>query len=153
MVEAWVEELNQWVLVDPTNDTMFVVDGQYASLLQLRRALLAGKLHTIRFERNGSNLKPSPDIQYFTQISKHAFVFADEHLFNDPPLTKASVWSLRVLHYVDEHAEAYPELAKKVSLVCGAVLGACSFLLLGASMILGAVVKPRCPEPSIRYPA
>ena len=31
MVEAWVDDLNKWILVDPTADTMFLVDDRYAS--------------------------------------------------------------------------------------------------------------------------
>ena len=115
MVEAWIEPLNKWVLVDPTCDTMFLVDGQYASLLELRKALLQGKLESIEFERNGSELEPAPSMQYLAQISRHAFVVTNECLFTDPPLTKADVWRFRVLHYVDEYAEPYPNVRRAMT--------------------------------------
>ena len=115
MVEAWIEPLNKWILVDPTCDTMFLVDGQYASLLELRKALLEGKLESIAFERNGSNLEPSPSMEYLAQIPRHAFVVTNECLFTDPPLTKADVWRFRVLHYVDEYAEPYPSVRRAMT--------------------------------------
>jgi transglutaminase-like putative cysteine protease len=55
MVEAWVDELNKWVLVDATTDTTFRVNENYASLLEVRQALVTGALNSIRFQRNGSN--------------------------------------------------------------------------------------------------
>ena len=112
MVEAWIESLNKWVLVDPTCDTMFRLDGQYASLLELRQALLEGRLESIEFDRNGSELQPAPSMEYLAQIPRHAFVVTNERLFTDPPLTKADVWRFRVLHYVDEHAEPYPNVRR-----------------------------------------
>ena len=115
MVEAWIEPLNKWVLVDPTCDTMFRLGGQYASLLELRKALLEGKLESIEFERNGSELEPAPSMEYLAQIPRHAFVVTNECLFTDPPLTKADVWRFRVLHYVDEHAEPYPNVRRAMT--------------------------------------
>ena len=117
MVEAWVDDLNKWILVDPTADTMFLIDGRYASLLELRKALLSGSLDRIRFERNGSILEPAPNMKYFTEISRHAFVFTNECFFTDPPRTKASLWRTRVIHYVDEHATPYPESTRTTLLV------------------------------------
>ena len=141
MVEAWIEELNKWVLVDATADTMFIVDGEYASLLELRRALLARKLDSIRFERNGSWLEPAPRMEYLTQITRHAFVFANECLFTDPPLTKASLWRFRVLHYVDQHAGPYP-VVNKIAAMCGTfALAALSLFFLSASVVL-LMLKP-----------
>ena len=100
MVEAWVDELNKWILVDATTDTMFLVDGRYASLLELRRALLTGDSKRIRFERNGSDLEPRPQLAYLRQISRHAFFLVNETLFTQPPLTKRDLWDFRVLHFV-----------------------------------------------------
>jgi hypothetical protein len=134
MVEAWVEELKRWVLADPTHDTMFLVDGRYASLLELRRALLAGRFDRIQFERNGSDLEPGPRMHYFAQIAKHVFVLRNERFFTDPPLTKASVWRFRVLHFVDECADPYPALAKRMLVVGAAVFAGCSILLLAAAV-------------------
>lgn len=136
MVEAWVHELDKWVLVDPTRDTMFLVNGRYASLLELRRALAEGKQGTIRFERNGSTLHPEPSIDYFTRTSRHAFVYATERLFRDPPLTKVDVWRFRVLHYVDDFAEPYPEIAKKATIAGAIVFGGCGTVLLSAAAVL-----------------
>ena len=115
MVEAWIEPLSKWVLVDPTGDTLFLVDGRYASLLELRTALLEGQLERIAFERNGSVLEPAPRIEYFEQIPRHAFVVTNERLFTDPPLTKTDVSRFRVLHYVDEHAEPYPNVRRAMN--------------------------------------
>jgi hypothetical protein len=111
MVEAWLESLHKWVLVDPCFDTMFRVGGEYASLIEFRAALLAGYTGTILFDRHGSDLKPSPTLDYFRAIANHAFFFTDECLFTDPPRTKQSVSNLKVLHYVDRFAQAYPNRA------------------------------------------
>ena len=115
MVEAWIQSLNKWVLVDPTCDTLFLIDGQYASLLELRNALLQGKLASVEFERNGSELEPAPSMDYLTQIPRHAFVVTNECLFTDPPLTRADVRRFRVLHYVDEYAAPYPNVCRVVT--------------------------------------
>jgi hypothetical protein len=115
MVEAWIEPLNKWVLVDPTCDTLFLLDGEYASLLELRQALLDGRVESIEFERNGSELEPAPSRAYLAQIPRHAFVVTNERLFTQPPLTKADVSRFRVLHYVDEHAEPYPNLRRAMN--------------------------------------
>jgi hypothetical protein len=115
MVEAWIDSLNKWVLVDPTCDTLFLLDGEYASLLELRQALLDGRLERIEFARNGSELEPAPSRQYLAQIPRHAFVVTNECLFTDPPLTKADVSRFRVLHYVDAHAEPYPNMRRAMN--------------------------------------
>lgn len=115
MVEAWIESMNKWVVVDPTCDTLFLLDGEYASLLELRQALLEGRLESIEFERNGSELEPAPSREYLAQIPRHAFVVTNECLFTDPPLTKADVSRFRVLHYVDEHAEPYPNVRRAMN--------------------------------------
>jgi len=136
MVEAWVDDLNKWILVDPTADTMFLVDGRYASLLELRKALLSGSLDRIRFERNGSILEPAPNMKYFTEISRHAFVSTNECFFTDPPRTKASLWRTRVIHYVDEHATPYPESARTTLLVGVAAFVACGSLFFCVAFVL-----------------
>jgi len=128
MVEAWVEDLNKWILVDPTADTMFLVDGRYASLLELRKALLSGSLDRIRFERNGSILEPPPKMEYFTQISRHAFFFTSECFFTDPPRTKASMWRTRMIHYVDQDAAPYPKSVRSALLM--GVVAFCAWGLL-----------------------
>jgi Transglutaminase-like superfamily len=141
MVEAWVDELGKWILVDPTNDTMFLVDGHYASLLELRKALLSGELQRISFERNGSSLEPTPKLQYFSEISRHAFVFRNECYFTDPPLGKGSLWRLQILHYVDEYAPPYPESTKKALLASAATLTACSVILFCAGIALATPLR------------
>lgn len=149
MVEAWVDDLNKWILVDPTADTMFLVDGRYASLLELRKALLSGSLDRIRFERNGSILEPAPNMKYFTEISRHAFVFTNECFFTEPPRTKASLWQTRVIHYVDEHATPYPESARKALLVGVAAFVACGSLFFCVAFILAVRLhcqRLRCPD-------
>lgn len=146
MVEAWVDELGKWILVDPTSDTMFLVDDRYVSLLELRRALLSNNLDRIRFERNGSSLDPPPDLHYFTKIARHAFVYKNQTLFADPPLGKASMWKIRVLHYVDEYAAPYPEATKKALLVAAATLLACSMLLFCAGIALAFALGDSRPS-------
>jgi hypothetical protein len=111
MVEAWVESLHKWVLVDPCFDTMFRLAGEYASLIEFRAALLAGHTGAILFDRHGSDLKPSPGLDYFMAIANHAFYLKDECLFTDPPRSKQSVNNLKVLHYVDPFAQPYPNRA------------------------------------------
>ena len=136
MVEAWVDDLNKWIVVDPTGDTMFLVDGHYASLLELREALLSGSRDRIRFERNGSILEPIPTIKFYTKISKHAFVFTNECFFTDPPRTKASVWRTQVIHYVDELATPYPESGRRTLLVGVAAFVACGSLFISVAILL-----------------
>jgi hypothetical protein len=140
MVEAWVDDLNKWILVDPTADTMFLVDGRYASLLEFREALLSDSLNRIRFERNESILDPAPSMKYFSEICRHAFVFTNESFFTDPPRTKASLWRTQVIHYVDEHAPSYPESARIGLLLGVATFGACGSLFFCVAFVLA--VRP-----------
>jgi hypothetical protein len=136
MVEAWDDDWKKWILVDPTADTMFLVDGRYASLLELREALLSGSLDRIRFERNGSILEPAPNMKYFTKISRHAFFFPNECFFTDPPRTKASVWRTRMIHYVDEHNTPYPVSARSALLVGVVAFVACGLLFFCVAFVL-----------------
>jgi transglutaminase-like putative cysteine protease len=136
MVEAWVDDLNKWILVDPTADTMFLVDGRYASLLEFRKALLTGRVDRIRFERNGSTLEPAPSMKYFTEISRHAFVVTNEYFFTDPPRTKASLWRTPVIHYVDDHAPPYPESTRRTFLVGVAAFVGCGSLFFSVAFVL-----------------
>ena len=140
MVEAWVGDFNKWILVDPTSDTMFLVDGRYASLLELRQALLMGRLNRIRFERNGSILDPAPNMKYFTEISRHAFFFPNEYFFTDPPRTKASMWGTRMIHYVDEQATPYPESGRRMLLVGIAAFVASGLLFFCVALIVAVRV-------------
>ena len=152
MVEAWVDDLNKWILVDPTTDTMFLVDGQHASLLELREALLSGRLDRIRFERNGSILEPAPSMKYCTRISRHAFFFMNECFFTDPPRTKASVWRTRVIHYVDEHATPYPEFARRMLLVGVVAFLACASLFFCVAIVFAARLTLRKrSRPDLKY--
>jgi len=81
-VEVWLEELEQWVLLDPTHDTLVLVDGKVASAIQLHEAIVDGDLTRIAFERNGAALEPHPKAEFYACYCRHLFVAMSNAVFD-----------------------------------------------------------------------
>jgi hypothetical protein len=124
LTEAWIPELQKWVLVDPTTSTLFLVDGHYASLIELRSALLNGQTRRVTFDRSGSNRVPAPTVTYYTSVARHIFVSGTNPAFLARPFWAfKQVSGASFYHLADTVAPPYPQIEKD--------------LLLGATFITG----------------
>lgn len=60
-VEAWNDELNRWILLDPLNAALYERDGVPLSAVEIHDALIGGRIDTIRVRRlRGSSPGPRP---------------------------------------------------------------------------------------------
>lgn len=116
-VEVWLEELGQWVLLDPTYDTVILVDGKVASAIELHEAIVVGDLSRISFERNGGTLAPHPRAEFYQRYCRHLFVALSNAVFDGHAVRIAGRNRIRFLHYSRE-AE-YPEFRKRLLLGAG----------------------------------
>jgi hypothetical protein len=123
MVEVWVEALDKWVLVDATLDTMFVVDGRFASLPELRAALLRGEHARIRFERNGSTRLPQPRVETYAVMARHAWFGNTNAVFDGYRVVPVGLRRMQFVHLVDAAADPYPE-GRKNALLCAMLVSA-----------------------------
>ncbi len=58
--EVWIPEFGKWVFLDPMNDAYLLLDGQAASLLEVREMLLTGQQERLEAVL-GPNAHTSPD--------------------------------------------------------------------------------------------
>jgi hypothetical protein len=116
MVEVWLHALNKWVLVDPTLDTMFLIDGQYASLVELRSALLRGARGRIHFERHGSTRLPEPLIEVYAAMARHVWFSNTNAVFDGYRVALFGPRRITFVHIVDDFAQPYPEGRKNLLL-------------------------------------
>ena len=116
-VEVWIEELTQWVLLDPTYDTVVLVDGKVASALELQEAVVREQLDRITFERNGATLEPHPSPATYGRCCRHLFVAMSNAIFDGYSIRIAGPRRIRFLHY--SRGSAYPILRKQLLLGVG----------------------------------
>lgn len=116
-VEVWLEELGQWVLLDPTCDTVILVDGKVASAIELHEAIMTGDLTRISFERNGGALAPHPRAEFYQRYCRHLFVAMSNAVFDGHALRIVGRNRIRFLHYSRE--VEYPEFRKQLLLGAG----------------------------------
>lgn len=121
-VEVWIEELHQWVFLDPTFDTLVLIAGKPASALELQLALSQKRLHEISFERDGSSLKPYPSVQAYNRYCVHLFFRLSNAVFDN--LSAGILRSgVHFLHY--NGGSAYPVRGKYLMIgiaACGLIL-------------------------------
>jgi hypothetical protein len=122
-VEVWLDELGQWVLLDPTCDTVILVDGKLASAIDLHEAIAAGNLTRISFERNGGSLAPHPRTESYQRSCRHLFVAMSNAVFDGHAVRLVGRNRIRFLHYSRE--SKYPGFRKQLLLGAG-----CSSLFL-----------------------
>jgi hypothetical protein len=136
-VEVWLEELGQWVLLDPTHDTLVLIDGRVASAIQLQEVIVTGGFDRIAFERNGGALEPHPKPEFYARYCRHLFVAMSNAVFDGYAVRIVGRKRIGFLHYSRE--AAYPKCRKELLLAAGSsglflslVLWAWSLLSLAA---------------------
>jgi Transglutaminase-like superfamily len=117
VVEVWIEELGKWVLLDPTYDTLILVDGRLASALEVQEAVIGGRLDAIAFERNGSMLEPHPKPEIYRRFCLHLFSAMSNAIFDGYAVRFLGPRRISFLHYSRE--AAYPQLRKQLLLGAG----------------------------------
>jgi hypothetical protein len=117
VVEVLIEELDKWVLLDPTFDTLVFVNGRLASALDLNEAVVGGRLDAIAFERNGSILAPHPKPEIYGRYCRHLFMAMSNAIFDGYTVRFLGRKRMSFLHYSGE--ETYPKLRKQLLLGAG----------------------------------
>jgi hypothetical protein len=117
VVEVLIEELGKWVLLDPTFDTLVLVDGRLASALELQEVVVGGRLAAIAFERNGSTLAPHPKPEIYGHYCRHLFMAMSNAIFDGYSVRLLGRKRISFLHYSREGA--YPQLRKQFLLGAG----------------------------------
>lgn len=113
-VEVWIDEANQWVLLDPTCDAVVLIHSSLASALDLHEAVAAGELEAIAFERSGATLEPHPKAEVYARCCRHLIVAMSNAVFDGYAVRMLGVKSISFLHYSKE--SPYPELRKQLLL-------------------------------------
>lgn len=116
VVEVWIEELGKWILLDPSFDTLIVIDGNVASAFELHQLVVLGQWQRLRFERNGSALEPHPNPAAY-MCCRHLFVALSNAIFDGYGVRLFGPRRINFLHY--SGVAPYPTLTKQI------LLGAC----------------------------
>ncbi len=165
LVEVWIRELGKWILMDSMYNTMFLVDGTPASLLELSKAMTDGNLDRVRFERNGSVTEPHPILnRAFAELFRHVFYSMTNGLFDGYKASLFAPKRIAIAHYTAPGGRPYPESLKQTLLWCSlsllavgcicAVLGIVEFVRQyagatasgGAPSKIASAIEPRLPN-------
>jgi Transglutaminase-like superfamily len=117
VVEVLIEELDKWVLLDPTFDTLVLIDGRLASALELNEAVVGGRLDAIVLERDGSTLAPHPEPEIYGRYCRHLFMAMSNAIFDGYTVRFLGRKRMSFVHYSRE--ATYPQLRKQLLLGAG----------------------------------
>src|SRR5262249_9194282 len=124
VVEVWIEEMDQWVLLDPTFDCIVLINGKVASAVELLLAVESGDPSCIVFESNGSVLKPCPDLDFVNECCRHLFLARSNAIFDGYGVRIIGRKRIDFLHY-SPRGTRYPNTSKHILL--GLILGSAAF--------------------------
>jgi hypothetical protein len=131
LVEVWLEELGQWVLLDPTFDALIIVGGKVASAIELHGAIADADLSRITFARERGALKPHPRVELFELYCQHMFVAMSNAIFDGYAVRILGQRRIQFVHYSEK--DKYPDVLKYLLLVatcCSIFLGLVFWALL-----------------------
>jgi len=114
VVEVWIEDLAKWVLLDPTFDTLVLIDGKPASALELLEAVAAQQMGRITFDRGGTALIPHPTREAYERWCRHLFVAMSNAVFDGYAVRGVGPKRIRFLHHSPD--SAYPVFRKSLLL-------------------------------------
>lgn len=140
LVEVWVESLQKWILIDSDYDTFYLVDGKYASLLDMYRTVQAEEYHRITFERNGSKYKPIPNVYTENGVSnlvssfKHIYISNTNAFFDGYRVRLFGSKRVSFFHFTEKETPPYPNILKTILYTSTALL--CFISLTTFAMLL-----------------
>ena len=135
LVEVWIEDLRKWVLLDPTLDTLILVNGIPASLLEIFSSVSTNPdMHLISFRRDGSPHKPAPTLAAYKKIFRHIFIANTNAIFDGYGMRLFGTKRISFLHFSGDGIESYPQVKKEFLLICGMV-SAVAFALSGLTIL------------------
>jgi transglutaminase superfamily protein len=114
VVEAWIEELSKWILLDPTRDTLVLVDGNVASAFEVHELIVLGQSHRLAFERHRSGLEPHPTLEYYQGCCRNLFVGLSNAIFDGYRVRLIGTRRINFLHY--SGITTYPVFSKQMLL-------------------------------------
>jgi hypothetical protein len=112
MVEVWIPELDQWVLMDSMLNITYRVDGKPASLLQVYDAANTYGWSRIALDRDGSISEPAPTIGFHLPIFHHLLYAMSNAYFDGYQVSYYSLKRLAFVDFADYGWSRYPELVK-----------------------------------------
>jgi hypothetical protein len=148
LVEVWIPDLRNWVLMDSMYNATYLVDGRPASLYEVSLAFRSGR--TVSFDRNGATTEPTP-------VVDHAFKLMFNHLLYSRVASTFAGLDANLFgnHRIEfaHHAmsgELYPETLKQALLALGEAMLAAGFLMLGVGLVRGSLTYLRPPRSPVR---
>jgi hypothetical protein len=135
IVEVWIPELNQWVLLDPTYDCIVLIKGKVASAVDLYNAVESGDLNEVVFERNGSMLTPVPKLAFVSECCRHLFLALSNAIFDGYGVRITGPKRIHFLHY-HSRGERYPTFSKRILLTLSSSCAILSIVLWALSLIV-----------------
>jgi hypothetical protein len=113
-VEVWCEELEKWVLLDATYDTLIRIDGIPASAFEVYQALKRGDTSGITFDRDGSEKFPAPQIRAYEAVCGHLFIAQTNATFDGYRVRLVGHRRISFAHFVAAGERPYPEGMKRM---------------------------------------
>ena len=136
MVEVWIPDLEQWVLMDSMFNVTYRVDGKPASLLEVHDAANTSGWSRIALDRDGSTSEPTPSISFHLPIFQHLLYSMSNAYFDGYRVSYCSLKRLAFVHFADYGRRHYPESVKNSLSYAGA-----GCFAVGAAAIFSALIR------------
>jgi hypothetical protein len=111
LVEVWIPEYQQWVLIDSMLNVTYRVNGKPASLLEVYDAANNGSWGRITFDRDGSVSEPSPKLEWYRPMFHH-LLYAMSNAYFDGYHVSFGHKRLAFAHFAGYSWSQYPEYLK-----------------------------------------
>jgi hypothetical protein len=109
LVEVWIPSLQRWVLMDSMFNTMFRVDGEPASAIDVHR-MVAVDPSRVALDRGGATTEPVAQLDgAYLAMFRHIFVSRRSALFD---AQRAWPRHRSFVHYASANVEPYPQQLK-----------------------------------------
>lgn len=141
LVEVWISELNKWIVMDSMCNTMFLVHGQPANLLELSNAVQSD---SVTFERNGAVTDPTPRMnRAYVDMFQHLFYCTTNAMFDGYHISFFGSKRICFRHFVRPGGQLYPETAKQISLMLFPVAALIAVSLAGRCVWRSGIQRVR----------
>ncbi len=135
LVEVWIDSLSKWIVIDADYDTLYLIDNQPASMLELHNAVARKEFERISFARNGSKYLPEPTVYEGQQPSRliksfrHIYYATTNAFFDGYTVKLCGKKKISFLNYYDRNTPPYPIVKKKIALA-GLIFTPCCLVML-----------------------